>query len=190
MRDDNFDTAPYAGRFVNGEPQFLTEPPQFNQQRFGGYLGGPIVKDSVFFFVGYEDFDNDATTVLALSDYWRNRGLATVIPSKNTTRALLLKGDWNANERNRISLRHSRTMKEDQNCSGQGGDGCNSSPLWTEEKRATFNGPIWSALGHLDEHAERQGLQRDARVLRREQDSHHLEPGRHVRASTCWSRTP
>ena len=34
-----------------------------------------------------------------------------------------------------------------QNCSGQGGDGCNSSPLWTEEKRATFNGPIWSALG-------------------------------------------
>ena len=38
-------------------------------------------------------------------------------------------------------------MKEDLNCSGQGGDGCNSSPLWTEEKRATFNGPIWSALG-------------------------------------------
>ena len=38
---------------------------------------------------------NDATTVLALADYWRNRGLATVIPSKNTTRALLLKGDWN-----------------------------------------------------------------------------------------------
>jgi len=37
--------------------------------------------------------------------------------------------------------------KEDQNCSGQGGDGCNSSPLWTEEKRATFNGPIWSVLG-------------------------------------------
>ena len=50
MRDDNFDTAPYAGRFVNGEPQFLDEPPQFNQQRFGGYLGGPISKDSVFFF--------------------------------------------------------------------------------------------------------------------------------------------
>ena len=122
-------------------------PPQFNQQRFGGYLGGPLNKDSVFFFVGYENFENDATTVLAISDYWRNRGLAAVIPSKNTTRALLLKGDWNANERNRFSLRHSRTMKEDQNCSGQGGDGCNSSPLWTEEKRATFNGPIWSALG-------------------------------------------
>ena len=101
----------------------------------------------MFFFVGYENFENDATTVLAISDYWRNRGLASVIPSKNTTRALLLKGDWNASDRNRVSLRHSRTMKEDQNCSGQGGDGCNSSPLWTEEKRATFNGPIWSVLG-------------------------------------------
>jgi len=147
VRDDNFDTAPYAGRFVNGVPQFLAAPPQFNQQRFGGYLGGPVKRDSVFFFLGYENFENDATTVLAISDYWRNRGLSPVIPSKNTTRALIMKGDWNANERHRISLRHSRTMKEDQNCSGQGGDGCNSSPLWTEEKRATFNGPIWSALG-------------------------------------------
>ena len=147
VRDAKFDTAPYAGRFVNGVPQFLAAPPQFNQQRFGGYLGGPVKRDSVFFFVGYEGFENDATTVLALSDYWRNRGLATVIPSKNTTRALILKSDWNANERHRVSLRHSRTMKEDRNCSGQGGDGCNSNPLWTEEKRATFNGPIWSVLG-------------------------------------------
>ena len=65
VRDDNFDTAPYAGRFVNGEPEFLPEPPQFNQLRFGGYFGGPVKKDAAFFFVGYEDFDNDATTVLA-----------------------------------------------------------------------------------------------------------------------------
>ncbi|MCA1585195.1 MAG: TonB-dependent receptor [Acidobacteria bacterium] len=147
VRDDNFDTAPYAGRFVNGEPEYLDAPPQFNQQRFGAYLGGPVDKDSLFFFVGYENFQNDASTVLALSDYWRNRGEAAVIPSKNTTRALLLKGDWNVSNRDRISMRHSRTLKEDENCSGQGGDGCNSNPLWTLEKRATFNGPIWSVLG-------------------------------------------
>ena len=60
----------------NGEPEFLSEPPQFNQQRFGGFLGGPISKDKLFFFGGYEDFENDATTVLAISDYWRNRGVA------------------------------------------------------------------------------------------------------------------
>jgi hypothetical protein len=120
VRDDNFDTAPYAGRFVNGEPEFLEEPPQFNQLRLGGFLGGPIEKDALFFFVGYEDFQNDATTVLAISDYWRNRNEPAVIPSKNTTRALLLKGDWNVSERHRFSMRHSRTMKEDENCSGQG----------------------------------------------------------------------
>src|SRR5262245_52781833 len=149
VRDDNFDTAPYAGRFVNGVPEFLPEPPEFNQLRLGGYVGGPVRKDSIFFFAGYEDFDNDATTVLAISDYWRNRGELSVIPSKNTTRALVLKGDWNTSDRHRLSFRHSRTMKEDENCSGQGGDGCNSSPLWTLEKRATFNGPIWSVLGTL-----------------------------------------
>ena len=180
VRDDKFDTAPYAGRFVNGQPEFLSEPPQFNQQRFGGFLGAPITKDKLFFFGGYENFENDATTVLAISDYWRNRGEAAVIPSKNTTRALLLKGDWNASDRNRFSLRHSRTMKEDQNCSGQGGDGCNSSPLWTLEKRATFNGPIWSVLGTWTSTLSSYRVQRDARLLRREQDPHHLESGRHV----------
>jgi outer membrane receptor protein involved in Fe transport len=147
FRDDKFDTAPYAGRFVNNAPEFLPAPPQFNQQRLGAFLGAPLKRDALFLFVGYEDFQNDATTVLAISDYWRNRGESAVIPSKNTTRALLLKGDVNVGARHRVSLRHSRTMKEDQNCSGQGGDGCNSNPLWTLEKRATFNGPIWSALG-------------------------------------------
>lgn len=147
IRNDRFDTAPYAGRFVNGEPQFLDEAPQFDQHRFGAFLGGPIEKDRVFFFLGYEDFQNDASSVLAITDYWRNQNQPSVIPSKNTTRAVLLKGDWNVNNNNRASFRHSRTMREDINCSGQGGDGCNSSPLWTLEKRATFSGPIWSVLG-------------------------------------------
>ncbi len=147
IRDDRFDTAPYAGRFVDGQPQFLSEPPQFNQQRLGAFFGGPIEKDRLFFFAGYEDFRNDASTVLAITDYWRNLSQPVVIPSENITRALLLKSDWNVNTNNRMSIRHSRTIKEDRNCSGQGGDGCNSSPLWTLEKRATFNGPIWSALG-------------------------------------------
>ena len=90
---------------------------------------------------------NDATTVLSISDYWRNRGVGAVIPSKNTTRVYMGKADFNLSERHRASFRHSRTFNEDVNCSGQGGDGCNSSPLWTEEKRATFDGPLWSMLG-------------------------------------------
>jgi hypothetical protein len=148
FRDDRFDTAPYAGRFVSGEPQFLEDPPEYNQQRWGGFLGGPILKDRAFFFVGAESLDNEATTVLALSNYWRNQGYETVLPSENTNRVYMVKGDWNASQKNRFSFRHSRTMKTDKNCSGQGGDGCNSSPLWSEEKRATFDGPLWSVLGN------------------------------------------
>ncbi len=148
FRDDRFDTAPYAGRFVDGKPKFLDTPPQYNQQRWGGFLGGPIQRDRVFFFGGIESLDNEATTVLALSTYWRNQGYETVLPSENTNRVYMLKADWNASGNNRLSFRHSRTMKVDKNCSGQGGDGCNSSPLWAEEKRATFDGPLWSVLGN------------------------------------------
>lgn len=148
FRDDRFDTAPYAGRFVNGKPQFLDGPPQYSQQRWGGFLGGPILKDRMFFFGAIESLDNEATTVLALSNYWRDRGYETVLPSENTNKVYMVKADWNASQNNRFSFRHSRTMKVDKNCSGQGGDGCNSSPLWAQEKRATFNGPLWSVLGN------------------------------------------
>lgn len=147
FRDDRFDTAPYAGRFVNGQPQFLDEPPEYGQHRLGGFIGGPIRKDELFFFGGAESLVNDATTVLSISDYWRNQGVSAVLPSKNVNRVYMLKTDWNANARNRLSFRHSRTVREDRNCSGQGGDGCNSNALWTEEKRATFDGPLWSVLG-------------------------------------------
>ncbi|HSL19996.1 MAG TPA: carboxypeptidase regulatory-like domain-containing protein [Vicinamibacterales bacterium] len=148
FRDDRFDTAPYAGRFVSGEPQYLDSPPEYGQQRWGGFLGGPIVKDKTFFFAGAENLDNEATTVLALSNYWRDQGYETVLPSENTNRVYMVKADWNASQKNRFSFRHSRTAKTDKNCSGQGGDGCNSSPLWSEEKRATFDGPLWSVLGN------------------------------------------
>jgi hypothetical protein len=148
-RDDRFDTAPFAGRFdADKKPVFLDSPPKYNQQRWGGFLGGPIQKDRMFFFGGVESLDNEATTVLALSNYWRDRGYETVIPSENTNRVYMLKADWNASQNHRFSLRHSRTIKTDKNCSGQGGDGCNSSPLWSQEKRATFDGPLWSVLGN------------------------------------------
>jgi hypothetical protein len=148
FRDDGWDTPPYAGRFANGEPVFLASVPEYDQQRFGGFVGGPLKRDKLFFFAGVESLTNDAATVLAISDFWRNQGYESVIPSKNTNRVFMVKGDWNVNQANRLSFRHSRTAKEDQNCSGQGGDGCNSNPLWTLEKRATFNGPLWSVLGN------------------------------------------
>jgi len=144
-----FNSPPYAGRFVNGVPQFLASTPEYDQYRVGGLLGGPIVRDKLFFFTGFENLDNSATATLSISEYWRNRGAPAVIPTGYTVRPVLAKGDWNVNDRHRLSFRYDRSNQTLINCSGQLGDGCNNQPLWTLEKRATFSGPIWSTVTNL-----------------------------------------
>jgi Carboxypeptidase regulatory-like domain/TonB-dependent Receptor Plug Domain/TonB dependent receptor len=149
FQNGRFNSPPYAGRFANGAPVFLDTTPPYNQRRLGGFLGGPIVANKLFYFAGFESLDNTATTSLSISDYWRNRGIESIIPTSNTRRPFIVKGDWTINPNNRLSVRHDRTIQQDTNCSGQGGDGCNSSPNWTLEKRATFDGPLWSALANF-----------------------------------------
>src|SRR5437667_9159805 len=148
FQNGRFNSPPYSGHYTNGVPVFLDSTPPYNQRRFGGFLGGPIVANKLFYFGGVESLDNKATTSLSISDYWRSRGVESIIPTSNTRRPFLLKGDWNVDGNNRLSVRHDRTIQQDTNCSGQGGDGCNSSPNWTLEKRATFDGPLWSALAN------------------------------------------
>jgi outer membrane receptor protein involved in Fe transport len=148
FQNARFNSPPYAGRFVNGAPVFLDTTPIYNQHRLGGYMGGPIVPSKMFFFAGVESLDNKATTSLSISEYWRSQGNVAIIPTSNVRRPFLVKSDWNMSRSNRLSVRYDRTVQKDTNCSGQGGDGCNSSPNWTLEKRATFDGPLWSALGN------------------------------------------
>jgi outer membrane receptor protein involved in Fe transport len=148
-RSSKLDRAPFAGRFTSGEPVFLDAPPPYHNYRVGGFLGGPLVKNRVFYFAGVESYANTQSAILSISDYWRNQGVPAIIPAENTSRVYMGKIDAAMSQRHRLSVRHSRTFRTDTNCSGQGGDGCNSSPLWTLEKRATFNGPLWSVLGNL-----------------------------------------
>lgn len=149
FQNASLNSPPYAGRFTNGEPEFLAKTPIYDQFRVGGYAGGPLLKNKAFYFVGFEDLDNSATSALSISDYWRARGEPALIPSGHTIRPLLLKGDWNLNTRNRLSVRYDRTNQTLRNCSGQLGVGCNNSPLWTLESRGIYTGPIWSAVGAL-----------------------------------------
>lgn len=135
---------PYAGHYVNGQPLFLSSPPPYSQYRVGAYLGGPVIRDKLFFFAGFEDLNNDSTLALAISPYWINRGVQSVIPTSFTLRPFIVKSDWEVNSKNRISARFDRTNETYLNCAGQIGQGCNSSPTWTLEKRATFSGPVWS----------------------------------------------
>ena len=149
FQNASLNSPPYAGRFTNGQPLFLANTPPYRQYRVGGYLGGPVIKDKLFFFTGFENLDNSATGTLAVSQYWINQGVQSVIPEGYTLRPVLVKGDWNISDNNRLSIRHDRTNQELHNCSGQIGQGCDNQPLWTLESRGIYTGPIWSVVAAL-----------------------------------------
>ena len=138
---------PYAGHFTNGAPAFLPSTPPYNQFRVGGYLGGALIKNKLFFFGGFEDLDNSATQTLGISQYWINQGVAYIVPESYTLRPFIIKPDWNVNSSNRLSFRYDSTNQTLHSCAGQIGVGCNNQPLWTLESRGLYTGPIWSAIG-------------------------------------------
>ncbi len=140
---------PYAGHYTNGQPQFLSSTPPYNQYRIGGYLGGPIIKDKWFFFGGFEDLNNSQTTTLSISQYWINQGIQYIIPEGYTLRPFIAKSDWTINSNNRLSFRYDQTNQTLHNCSGQIGQGCDNQPNWTLESRGLYTGPIWSMVGAL-----------------------------------------
>jgi hypothetical protein len=145
FRDDALDSPPFAGRYdVNGNPVFLDKTPPFDQQRFGGYIGGPVRKDQIFFFGGIESLNLDSSEVLAISDYWRaaKPNEPTVIPKSTNSNVYLLKADWNLGQNNRMYVRYTNTDKSDKNVS------LGSSALDTLETRYTFEGPLWNVMGN------------------------------------------
>jgi len=141
FRDDALDEAPFAGRFdANGDPEYLDAPPSLSQSRLGAFLSGPILKDRLFFFAGYERFDRESADVLVISDYWRQRGVKTVLPLTARNDPFMVKVDAEFAGRNHVSLRFDRSNRIDTNVA-------QLSVLETEEARHTFGGPIWTVTG-------------------------------------------
>jgi hypothetical protein len=48
----------FRNKVLNSKPYFGASKPPFNQNQFGGSLGGPAIKDKVFFFGNYEGYRN------------------------------------------------------------------------------------------------------------------------------------
>jgi outer membrane receptor protein involved in Fe transport len=155
FRSSKFDSPPFAGRYdASGNPVFLTTTPPFDQQRYGGFLGGPVLKDRLFFFGGIEVLNLDSSEVLGISDYWRNNRRfvpgwpsvsgpeETVIPKGTDSQVYLAKGDWNISQNNRAYFRYTNTVKSDKNVS------LGSTALDTLETRYTFEGPLWNVMGN------------------------------------------
>ncbi|MGD9584002.1 MAG: carboxypeptidase regulatory-like domain-containing protein, partial [Lysobacterales bacterium] len=100
----------------------------------GAYLSGPIIKDTLFFFLGYEEFQRSkiapdvgiegsgASTIARgvtqadldrISDIARGFGLDPGTPgvggADNTDKKYFAKVDWNINDRHRLTLRYNET---------------------------------------------------------------------------------
>lgn len=141
FRHASLDSAPFAGSFTNGRPNYLDKAAPFDQWRLGAFAGGPIVRDRLFFFAGAERLKNSSSTILGISDYWRAQGLETVLPSGADDHPYLVKADLNANGKSRLSVRYDRSVRTDSNVSQY------SSAADTKEDRYVVGGPIWNVVG-------------------------------------------
>jgi hypothetical protein len=112
---------------LNSNPEFYTGKTKapFNSQRTGGYMGGPIRKDKLFFFAGYEYFHNFQTSTINTSAAggsfystaqtkgtpsaslvpWLEYGTATSLPTVNTSNLAMVKLDYNLTPRDTINAR-------------------------------------------------------------------------------------
>jgi outer membrane receptor protein involved in Fe transport len=142
FRDDALDAASFAGSFdASGKPQYLDDPPPLSQTRLGAFISGPILKDRLFFFAGFERFDHESTAALAISQYWRQRGLKTLLPVTARDHPFMLKVDADFDARNHLSMRFDRTNRIDTNQATVAG------ALQSEETRMRVGGPVWNVVG-------------------------------------------
>ncbi|MEI6668293.1 MAG: TonB-dependent receptor [Acidobacteriota bacterium] len=145
FRSASLDQPPFAGRYdTAGSPVFLTDTPPFDQQRFGGFISGPIRRDKLFFFGGVEALNLNSSEVLAISEYWRTAkpNEPTIVSTGTDSKVYLFKGDWNINQNNRAYFRYTNTHRSDKNVS------LGASALDTLETRYTFEGPLWNVMGN------------------------------------------
>ncbi|HEY3929859.1 MAG TPA: TonB-dependent receptor [Candidatus Koribacter sp.] len=141
-RNKAFDADPFAGNLVNGDPQFVpsSQIPDYTQWRWGVSAGGPIIKDKLFIFAGFEKLDLNSSAELAISPYWVSQGFKNVLPVATTDRPYLIRGDYNINGANHLSVRYDRTIQKSVN---EGG------PFQVQDGRDTFGGPVWNLVANL-----------------------------------------
>lgn len=94
---------------LNATPEFLpkfapTKPP-YNQQRIGGMIGGPIEKDKLFYFIGYEYYHNvTSEPVNVPAAFVAPASSSGVFPVTSLQDVALLKIDYQKDANNHFSF--------------------------------------------------------------------------------------
>jgi len=124
LRNENF-----AGKTpvdLVGDDESREKLDEFSALTYGLRVGGPIIKDKLFFFVNYERQDDETPQPFNFSNYEGRSSAADIAALRsflqstygydtggfeNNTRTLTsdkftVKLDWNINDNNKISLRH------------------------------------------------------------------------------------
>lgn len=111
----------YANAIVAGLPQSVESVLAPTQHQFGGSIGGPIVKDKIFYFGAYEqqrfraprqvfysnaaDVNPATLTPAQLAVYNVFKGLEVPFTQTNDVNSAVGKIDWNVNDANRFNVR-------------------------------------------------------------------------------------
>lgn len=104
-RDEAFDAMNY----------FADEKEEFKQYRFGGFLGGPIQKDKLHFFLSYEGARHETYSIITSPLVTKE-----TVPVNTVNDQFLVKLNYQLNEKNMFSLRYTRDWPRTTNA-GVGG---------------------------------------------------------------------
>jgi hypothetical protein len=87
-------------------PSFAPEKPPYSSQRVGGMLGGPVKKDKVFYFAGFEYYKNTTCIPIVVpAAFSAVPGSSGVFPQTNSSNLAIFKIDYQANSNNAFNLR-------------------------------------------------------------------------------------
>lgn len=110
------------------------DPGEFEEEEYGFTLGGPIIKDKLFFFVSYDEYENaapvdftnfdrvngiqpgffDAAREIIQSTYGFDPGTRPQVANvPETSERTLVKLDWNINLDHRLSFTYQNTEESD-----------------------------------------------------------------------------
>ncbi len=95
---------------LNATPDFLPakqpNKPDYSQQRVGGMIGGPIKKEKLFYFLGYEFLNLNQPVPIVVPDAFTTPAASTgVFPFTTVTHLALAKIDAKLNEQNSLTVR-------------------------------------------------------------------------------------